>query len=491
MRHIYKRLLRFIAILALASGCRSTIPLEETELREGRLYFGDEPVSGRVRMPKVEGKTHGIIRFQDGQRHGRSILKHYEGGLAEIANYEDGLPHGELRRWDTSGRLSKRLIFERGEVRVRVELPEGVDYKFADPEENAAARDMLLHVLGGGPDGQLEALFSDELVCGPLTRERLRHNPAFVTLADGQSTSSSVLPMMGDDGVSHMVPLDSINLAGQQNIITFWSYLIAAYELDANTLVRSPTREELALAWQLVSGPITEPIFVLESDDLFLMVDFHPRHLHIQRIDDLSPTLLRDMMEASRHESRGKTDTDYVTRMVQEHGDRETAADIVLHAAIGHFENGQPEVAGSEIRNAIILNPDNARAHWYLGRLLTREAPGSLAVRAAHASFARAAELEPNNTEYLADFGMSYANLAMLTRKGDHQSELYQQAEETLLKARTQSPSSRLVHSHIVLLLMFQSEYAPAWRAVSAAEAAGVTLSDDILGELREAMPRP
>jgi Flp pilus assembly protein TadD len=488
---MYRRVLIFAALLILGSGCRSTIPLAETELREGRLYHEGEPLDGRVRMPKVAGKSHGVIRFQDGQRHGRSILKHFGGGLAEIANYEDGLPHGELRRWDSSGRLTKRLIFDRGEVRVRVDLPDGVEYEFADTEDNTAARNMLLHVLAGGPDGRLDSLLDDELVCGPLTRERLRHNPAFVTLAGGQSTSSSVLPMMSGDGVSHMVPLDSVNLAGQQEVLTFWSYLTDAYELDGNTLVRSPTREELELAWKLVSAPFTEPIFVLEADDLFLMVDFHPRRLTIQRVDDLSPTLLRDMMEASRHESRGKADTDYVTRMVQEHGGRETAADIVLHAAIGHFDNGQPEVAGAEIRNAIILNPDNARAHWYLGRLLTREAPGSLAVRAAHASFARAADLAPNNTEYLADFGMSYANLAMLTRKGERQEKLYRQAEEALLRARGQTADSPLVHSHLVLLHMFQEDYRSAWRAVSAAESAGVTLSPDILSELAEAMPRP
>jgi hypothetical protein len=485
------RLLIILAILTCGSGCQSTIPLAETELRDGRLYHGEEMVTGRVRMPRVEGKTHGVIRFQDGQRHGRSVLKHYEGGLAEVANYEDGLPHGELRRWDASGRLSKRLIFDRGEVRVRVDLPDGVDYEFADPEDNTAARNRLLHVLGSGPDGRLDALLDDELVCGPLTRERLRHNPAFIALADAQSTSSSMLPMMSDDGVSHMVPLDSINVQGQQDVLTFWSYLVDAYELDANTLVRSPTREELDLAWKLVSSPFTEPIFVLETDDLYLLVDFHPRRLSIQRVDDLSPTLLRDMMEASRHESRGKTDGDYVSRMVQEHGDREAAADIVLHAAIGHFDNGQPEVASTEIRNAIILNPDNARAHWYLGRLLTREAPGSLAVRAAHASFARAADLEPQNTEYVADFGMSYANLAMLTREGDRQRELYQHAEDTLTAVRRQRPDSRLVHSHLVLLYMFQENASAAWAAVAAAESAGVTLSPDLLDELAEAMPRP
>jgi Flp pilus assembly protein TadD len=401
------------------------------------------------------------------------------------------LPHGELRRWDKSGRLSKRLIFDRGEVLLRLDLPEGVEYKLGDAEDIQAARELLLYVLGGGPEGRLDELLGDELVCGPLTHERLRHNPAFVSLAEAHSTSSSMLPMMGDDGVSYTVPLRAVTVEGQQDVYTFWSYLVDAYELDASVLIRSPTREELEFAWKLVSAPFTEPLFVLEADGLLLLVDFHPRRLSIQRIDDLSQTMLADLVEASRHQSRGKTDSDYVTQMVQEHGNRQTAADIVLHAAIGHFENGQPDVASSEIRNAIVLDPENARAHWYLGRLLTREAPGSTAVRAAHASYGRDAELAPDNTDYLADFGMSHANLALLTRDAPRQKELYQQAEDILLRARAMTPNNSLVHSHLVLLYLFQERGPEGWRAVSAAEAAGVKLSDALLKDLTEIFPRP
>ena len=143
---------------------------------------------------------------------------------------------------------------------------QGIVYKQADPAANARAVQQIERILDPNYSGT-DSLFGEAIACGPFF---------WKTLVDNNIMNDSVgIPMIV------VVPVggQQLQMAGRiikpnSEIARFESYLRDILKNDGGFRIRKLNSRELEVYWAMIPYDIEEPIFILESSNHKIIVDF-------------------------------------------------------------------------------------------------------------------------------------------------------------------------------------------------------------------------
>ena len=77
-------------------------------------------------------------------------------------------------------------------------------------------------------------------------------------------------------------------IADETKIIEFFKYFNETYNFTDECVIRKPRTDELAIIWRLIGWDITEPMLVVEENDLRLVIDFDADFKNIEWLEDIS-----------------------------------------------------------------------------------------------------------------------------------------------------------------------------------------------------------
>lgn len=113
---------RFLSSALLLAACNGhggphsynagTLHLEN---RNGIVYQGQMPFSGRVFELDDRQDTVAVYGFLNGKEHGPWKRFHANGKLEELRSFQEGVKTGTLARWWPNGQLQFQCTFQRGE----------------------------------------------------------------------------------------------------------------------------------------------------------------------------------------------------------------------------------------------------------------------------------------------------------------------------------------------------------------------------------------
>ena len=136
------------------------------------------------------------------------------------------------------------------------EVPEGVRYKPAAAEVNAAAKRMLEQALKG-PGVKAADLLGDQTTCGPTLWNDLKASASEVL------RKAKVVDLFLE--TPRVVHVEGRALVAENERVTFWSTVLAKYPALATAQVRAARKDEILYYWATVAFDIEEPLFTVEA----------------------------------------------------------------------------------------------------------------------------------------------------------------------------------------------------------------------------------
>ena len=166
-------------------------------------------------------------------------------------------------------------------------IPDGIKYIKSSSEVNQRAKEKLEKLFSNkSSNEEVLTLFShNPLFCGPVLWEKMKSDPNVARITSG---------------VAHIdmpVIKDKKELIGTQKkegkvfqspdeVLAFWKAFTAKTNL-INYKIRKLNPFELKIYWAMIPFDITEPIFMVESDEFKILTAFvSPDDLRIMWIDD-------------------------------------------------------------------------------------------------------------------------------------------------------------------------------------------------------------
>jgi len=162
------------------------------------------------------------------------------------------------------------------------DVPPGVNYRKATPEENARAKTALEQSLAGGP--AQAGFLSGVVSCGPMLWNDLK--PAQESL---QKDSTPIAVFLS---LPEQVQTAGRAFRSQEQRDHFWKTVLDQYPDLRKGTVRAAKKDEIQFYWAAISFDIDEPFFAVETpSNVFIvnvrMEDENPRLFWIDRVDDL------------------------------------------------------------------------------------------------------------------------------------------------------------------------------------------------------------
>jgi hypothetical protein len=171
--------------------------------------------------------------------------------------------------------MIERLIAEKPAI------PPNVVYKKAGSEVNRNALDKLSgFFLATDRTATTDTLFSDTLICGPGLWQTIKDDDEMKRITTG--VTQIKVPTHG--GVQ---TLEGKTFQGKEEVESFQRALLRHYTFGSPTVIRRPTARELSTYWAMIPYDIEEPIFIVESKEATILVDFDAKEdTRIFWIDD-------------------------------------------------------------------------------------------------------------------------------------------------------------------------------------------------------------
>ena len=166
-------------------------------------------------------------------------------------------------------------------------VPDGIRYNKASHEVNDKAKKLLknLFVKNASDEVVFATIFENSLICGPGLWQDIKNNKVMANINDSKVVLD--IPIFNDDGtLKRTYKLDGKIFRSPAEILSFWNVFSKMIDFS-NLKIRKLNQEELKIYWTMISWDITEPIFILESENhKILAVFLAPDNLKIAWIDD-------------------------------------------------------------------------------------------------------------------------------------------------------------------------------------------------------------
>jgi hypothetical protein len=172
-------------------------------------------------------------------------------------------------------------------------VPHGVRYKPAPAKVNDKARELLRRKFSAdASDEEVLSLFETLVICGPGLWQDLKNDAALSRIRHGKV--SFKVPVRGPDGkVVRTDTLDGKVFQTADEVLLFWRAFSARTDFDG-LKIRKLNTEEIKIFWAMIPFDITEPLFILESEQHKLLVVFKaPDELKIAWVDDYQDIALK------------------------------------------------------------------------------------------------------------------------------------------------------------------------------------------------------
>jgi len=147
-------------------------------------------------------------------------------------------------------------------------IPSDVVYKKAGSEVNRKAFDKLRgFFLATDKTATRDNLFSDTLICGPGLWRNIKDDAEMRLITTGVTQ----LRIPTQEGVQ---TLEGKLFHRKEEVESFQRVFVRQYKFDSQTVIRRPTARELRIYWAMIPYDIEEPIFIVESKEATILVDF-------------------------------------------------------------------------------------------------------------------------------------------------------------------------------------------------------------------------
>jgi|GEM_PF-824097 len=155
-------------------------------------------------------------------------------------------------------------------------VPEGVKYKEATAAVNEQAKQLLLKKFSAkSTDKDVLSIFTTKLICGPGLWSEIKDDKEMAKLTKGNVN----------------IHVDAQTLDGKlfqspEEVMLFWKAFVKVVD-TGSFKVRKLSEEEIKIFWAMISFDIEEPLYILESPQHKILVDFvSDGGLKIMWIDD-------------------------------------------------------------------------------------------------------------------------------------------------------------------------------------------------------------
>jgi len=161
----------------------------------------------------------------------------------------------------------KQAMFEKILAEEPV-IPSDVVYKKAGIAVNRIAFDKLSgFFLATDQTATYDNLFSDILVCGPGLWRNIKDDAEMKGITQGVTQ----IRIPNQEGVQ---TLEGKLFQRKEEVASFQRAFVRQYKFDSQTVIRRPTARELRIYWAMIPYDIEEPIFIVESKEATILVDF-------------------------------------------------------------------------------------------------------------------------------------------------------------------------------------------------------------------------
>jgi tetratricopeptide (TPR) repeat protein len=184
-------------------------------------------------------------------------------------------------------------------------------------------------------------------------------------------------------------------------------------------------------------------------------------------------------------------DREFIAKVTQKAGTREKAAEHMLKRGWEALDQQKEPLAAIRCFNqAYLLAPENSECYWGLGIALGQ----SRRVTEALATFKLCLTKMPNNARLHGDVARAEINFAASAAHSPSVTKLHlAKACDLCAKGIAINPSEGSIQGNLALANFMQDDYAAAWKAVHAAEAAArpEKINPGLVEELKRRMPEP
>ncbi len=181
------------------------------------------------------------------------------------------------------GRAGENITADRTSI---AEIPSRVVYKEAIATVNTKATEKILAAFSTNhTDADGIALLQDRvLICGPYLWEALRDSPELTNLIC--TVTAIHVPQYRDGEVASVDTLEAQAFQTTGEVARFWQAFERHYDFSSTQTIRRLNALELDVYWSMIPYDIEEPIFVVESPQSRIMLDFVEPETRVIWIDD-------------------------------------------------------------------------------------------------------------------------------------------------------------------------------------------------------------
>jgi hypothetical protein len=186
-------------------------------------------------------------------------------------------------------------------------IPNGVNYKKTTDAINESARKKIGTLLAGNAtDKDVLGFFQQNaVICGPGLWQQIKADPALAKIENGNVTFA--VPVLDAQGKTKRIDkLEGKLFQDDADVLAFWKAFPAKDELK-DARIRKLTSDELSIYWSMISFDITEPVFIVESKNHRILMQFtSPDNLRVSWIDDFSNITMKNGTPATQPGDTGK-----------------------------------------------------------------------------------------------------------------------------------------------------------------------------------------
>ena len=165
-------------------------------------------------------------------------------------------------------------------------IPKGVNYKKTSDKINNQAKKILQKLLSGKISNK-EAIsyFENNLICGPSLWDKIKKDKEIEKL--NLAEIKCHVPIFNNAGnIKKNLTFDARLFQTSEEILHFWKAFMAQTDFS-DFKIRKLNTTELKLYWAMIPFDITEPLFIIESKNQKILVNFvTQKALKIMWIDD-------------------------------------------------------------------------------------------------------------------------------------------------------------------------------------------------------------
>lgn len=155
------------------------------------------------------------------------------------------------------------------QVKEKITIPNGVIYNYADDKINEKAKKLLTESLTNTTN---DDLFGNNLIIGPTLWKRFKNIESLKSIPD------SVIFHIDDIEVEGKM---SKNLKDSKKI---WDEV--KKEISGNYQIRKANEDELKYYWSTISFDIEEPLFILQTENHYYIINFLKEKLKLFWLDE-------------------------------------------------------------------------------------------------------------------------------------------------------------------------------------------------------------